>query len=69
VWESKSWEKHTVIKRIADYVIMKHLSLENKDLIHVVDQLDFCLLVNGQGSFNSLYIVLYSIYLLGLGLN
>jgi hypothetical protein len=50
-------------------VIMKHLSLENKDLIHVVDQLDFCLLVNGQGSFNSLYIVLYSIYLLGLGLN
>ncbi|GJN09003.1 hypothetical protein PR202_ga26968 [Eleusine coracana subsp. coracana] len=48
VWESKSWEKHTIIKRIADYVLMKHLSLENKDLIHVVDQLDFCLLVNGQ---------------------
>jgi hypothetical protein len=47
---------------------MKHLSLENKDLIHVVDQLDFCLLVNGQGSFDFFYIVLYSIYLFGLGL-
>ncbi|GJN30882.1 hypothetical protein PR202_gb19226 [Eleusine coracana subsp. coracana] len=53
VWESKSWEKHTIIKRIADYVLMKHLSLENKDLIHVVDQLDFCLLVNGQDPVSS----------------
>ncbi|XP_066359297.1 uncharacterized protein [Miscanthus floridulus] len=48
VWECQSWEKHTIIKRIADYVLMKHLSLQKDDLIHVVDQLDFCLLVDGQ---------------------
>jgi len=51
VWECQSWEKHTIIKRIADYVLMKHLSLQKDDLIHVVDQLDFCLLVDGQGKF------------------
>ncbi|KAG2615039.1 hypothetical protein PVAP13_3NG027500 [Panicum virgatum] len=48
VWECESWERHTIIKRIADYVLMKHLSLQKDDLIHVVDQLDFCLLVDGQ---------------------
>lgn len=51
VWESESWERHTIIKRIADYVLMKHLSLQKDDLTHVVDQLDFCLLVDGQGMF------------------
>ncbi|TVU51043.1 hypothetical protein EJB05_02447 [Eragrostis curvula] len=53
VWESEPWEKHTIIKRIADYVLMKHLSLENEDLTHVVDQLDFCLLVNGKDPISS----------------
>ncbi|TVU50990.1 hypothetical protein EJB05_02390 [Eragrostis curvula] len=53
VWESEPWEKHTIIKRIADYVLMKHLSLENEDLTHVVDQLDFCLLVNGKDPVSS----------------
>uniref|UniRef100_J3NBP4 Nucleolar protein 6 n=2 Tax=Oryza brachyantha TaxID=4533 RepID=J3NBP4_ORYBR len=48
VWESESWEKHTIIKRIADHVLIKHLVLQKEDLIHVVDQLDFCLLVGGQ---------------------
>jgi hypothetical protein len=51
VWESESWERHTIIKRITDYVLVKHLSLQKDDLIHVVDQLDFCLLVDGQGKF------------------
>lgn len=51
VWECQSWEKHTIIKRIADYVLVKHLSLQKDDLIHVVDQLDFSLLVDGQGKF------------------
>jgi U3 small nucleolar RNA-associated protein 22 len=53
VWESESWEKHTIIKKIADHVLTKHLSLQKEDLIHVVDQLDFCLLVGGQGKFLS----------------
>ena len=51
VWECESWERHTIIKRIADYVLMKHLALQKDDLIHIVDQLDFCLLVDGQGKF------------------
>ncbi|KAF0889199.1 hypothetical protein E2562_022458 [Oryza meyeriana var. granulata] len=53
VWESESWEKHTIIKRIADHVLIKHLSLQKEDLIHVVDQLDFCLLVGGQDPVSS----------------
>ncbi|RLN30373.1 nucleolar protein 6 isoform X2 [Panicum miliaceum] len=53
VWESESWERHAIIKRIADYVLMKHLSLQKDDLIHVVDQLDFCLLVDGQDPVSS----------------
>lgn len=53
VWECQSWEKHTIIKRIADYVLMKHLSLQKDDLIHVVDQLDFSLLVDGQDPVSS----------------
>ncbi|CAD6334079.1 unnamed protein product [Miscanthus lutarioriparius] len=53
VWECQSWEKHTIIKRIADYVLMKHLLLQKDDLIHVVDQLDFCLLVDGQDPVSS----------------
>ncbi|CAN6335656.1 unnamed protein product [Urochloa humidicola] len=53
VWECESWERHTIIKRIADYVLMKHLSLQKDDLIHVIDQLDFCLLVDGQDPISS----------------
>uniref|UniRef100_A0A0E0RE92 Uncharacterized protein n=1 Tax=Oryza rufipogon TaxID=4529 RepID=A0A0E0RE92_ORYRU len=53
VWESESWEKHTIIKKIADHVLTKHLSLQKEDLIHVVDQLDFCLLVGGQDPVSS----------------
>ncbi|CAN6330646.1 unnamed protein product [Urochloa humidicola] len=53
VWECESWERHTIIKRIADYVLIKHLSLQKDDLIHVVDQMDFCLLVDGQDPISS----------------
>ncbi|CAL4904049.1 unnamed protein product [Urochloa decumbens] len=53
VWECESWERHTIIKRIAGYVLMKHLSLQKDDLIHVVDQMDFCLLVDGQDPISS----------------
>ncbi|KAG8093698.1 hypothetical protein GUJ93_ZPchr0012g20382 [Zizania palustris] len=53
VWKSESWEKHTIIKKIVDHVLMKHLSLQKEDLIHAVDQLDFCLLVGGQDPASS----------------
>uniref|UniRef100_M8B632 Nucleolar protein 6 n=1 Tax=Aegilops tauschii TaxID=37682 RepID=M8B632_AEGTA len=53
VWETETWERHTIIKRIADYVLSKHLLLRQEDLTHVVDQLDFCLLVGGQDPVSS----------------
>ncbi|KAF7057819.1 hypothetical protein CFC21_064998 [Triticum aestivum] len=53
VWETETWERHTIIKRIADYVLTKHLLLQQEDLTHVVDQLDFCLLVGGQDPVSS----------------
>ncbi|CAM0950126.1 unnamed protein product [Alopecurus aequalis] len=53
VWEAETWEKHTIIKRISDYVLTKHLLLRKEDLIHVVDQLDFCLLVGGKDPVSS----------------
>ncbi|VAI29530.1 unnamed protein product [Triticum turgidum subsp. durum] len=53
VWETETWERHTIIKRIADYVLTKHLLLRQEDLTHVVDQLDFCLLVGGQDPVSS----------------
>ncbi|XP_042444358.1 nucleolar protein 6-like isoform X1 [Zingiber officinale] len=48
VWECEPWERHLIIKRICDYLISKHLLLSKEDIVHVVDQLDFCLQVNGK---------------------
>ncbi|PNT65398.1 hypothetical protein BRADI_4g41717v3 [Brachypodium distachyon] len=53
VWETEPWKRHTIVKRIADYVLTKHLLLQKEDLVHVVDQLDFCLLVAGQDPVSS----------------
>lgn len=38
-----------IIKRICDYLISNHLVLSEEDIVHVVDQLDFCLRDNGKG--------------------
>ncbi|XP_058112388.1 uncharacterized protein LOC131255639 isoform X1 [Magnolia sinica] len=43
VWECEQWEKHLIIKRITEYILSRHFSLSNEDMVHVVDQLDFCL--------------------------
>ncbi|XP_059457350.1 uncharacterized protein LOC132187164 [Corylus avellana] len=44
VWESEQWTKHLILKRIAEYVLLRHLSLSKENIVHIVDQLDFSLL-------------------------
>ena len=48
VWESKQWERPTIIKRITEYLLLRHLSLLERNIVHIVDQLDFSL-VHGVG--------------------
>ncbi|PON74894.1 Nrap protein [Parasponia andersonii] len=43
VWESKQWERHLVLKTIAEYVLTRHLSLPKENVANIVDQLDFSL--------------------------
>lgn len=52
VWESKPWERHTIIKRITEYLLSRHLSLSERNIVHIVDQLDFSL-VHGVGGKTS----------------
>ncbi|RDX99089.1 Nucleolar protein 6, partial [Mucuna pruriens] len=44
VWESDQWTRHLVLKRIAEHVLTRHLSLSKENIVVVVDQLDFSLL-------------------------
>ncbi|XP_022152358.1 nucleolar protein 6 [Momordica charantia] len=49
VWETDQWTRHLVLKRIAEYVLVRHLSPISKDhIMHAVDQIDFSLL-HGSG--------------------
>ncbi|MBA0686683.1 hypothetical protein Goari_014271, partial [Gossypium aridum] len=48
VWESKQGTRHLILKRIIEFLLGRHLSLSKKDIIPVVDQLDFCLLHDGK---------------------
>lgn len=43
VWESQQWERHLVLKKIAEHVLSRHLSLSKENIVVVVDQLDFSL--------------------------
>lgn len=43
VWKSEQWERHLIIKTIAEYVLIRHLSLLKENITHIVDQLDFSL--------------------------
>ncbi|KAK6922708.1 Nrap protein, domain 6, partial [Dillenia turbinata] len=45
VWECKQWERHLIIKRISEYVLLRHLSIPRENMMHVADQLDFSLLL------------------------
>ncbi|KAF9609709.1 hypothetical protein IFM89_018157 [Coptis chinensis] len=44
VWECGQWERHLIIKRITEYVLIRHLSISKDNMVHVADQLDFSLL-------------------------
>lgn len=54
VWESKQWERHTVIKRITEYLLLRHLALSERNIVHIVDQLDFSLVHGAGGKLASL---------------
>ncbi|GER49635.1 nucleolar protein [Striga asiatica] len=43
VWEHEEWEKHLIIKEIAEHALMRHLSLPKQNIVPIVDQLDFVL--------------------------
>ncbi|KAJ1388814.1 Zinc finger, GRF-type [Sesbania bispinosa] len=43
VWECEQWARHLVLKRIAEHVLSRHLSLSKENIVVVVDQLDFSL--------------------------
>ncbi|KAF5958281.1 hypothetical protein HYC85_005506 [Camellia sinensis] len=43
VWECKQWERHLIIKRISEHVLVRHLSLSKENITTIVDQLDFSL--------------------------
>ncbi|KAG2376103.1 uncharacterized protein HKW66_Vig0157430 [Vigna angularis] len=44
VWESEQWARYLILKRIAEHVLSRHLSLSMEDIVVVVDQLDFSLI-------------------------
>ncbi|GMI78326.1 hypothetical protein like AT1G63810 [Hibiscus trionum] len=44
VWESEQGSRHLILKRIVEFLLERHLSLSKKDIVSVVDQLDFSLL-------------------------
>ncbi|KAG8659917.1 nucleolar protein 6 isoform X2 [Manihot esculenta] len=44
VWECEQWAKHLILKRIIEFVLLRHFSLSKADILPVVDQLDFSLL-------------------------
>ncbi|XAR73269.1 hypothetical protein NMG60_11007182 [Bertholletia excelsa] len=44
VWECEQWERHLIIKRISEHVLVEHLSLPRENITIIVDQLDFSLL-------------------------
>ncbi|KAF7828859.1 nucleolar protein 6-like isoform X1 [Senna tora] len=44
VWETEQWTRHLVLKRVAEHVLSRHLSLSKENIMVAVDQLDFSLL-------------------------
>lgn len=50
VWESEQWKRHIILKRISEYVLLRHLSVSKENIMHIVDQLDFSLLYGAGGN-------------------
>ncbi|XP_038874530.1 nucleolar protein 6 [Benincasa hispida] len=45
VWETDQWTRHLILKRIVEYIFVRHLSpMSNNHIMHAVDQIDFSLL-------------------------
>ncbi|XP_059623649.1 uncharacterized protein LOC132266698 [Cornus florida] len=49
--ERERWKRHLIIKSITEHVLLRHLSLSKGNVMHIADQLDFCLL-HGTGDFS-----------------
>ncbi|WJX55563.1 hypothetical protein P8452_41325 [Trifolium repens] len=43
VWECQKWERHLILKKTAEHVLSRHLSLSKENIVVIVDQLDFSL--------------------------
>ncbi|XP_008790387.2 nucleolar protein 6 [Phoenix dactylifera] len=48
VWECEPWERHLIIKIIIEFILTKHFLLLKEDMVVIVDQLDFCLHLDGK---------------------
>ncbi|KAG1341877.1 putative Nrap protein, expressed [Cocos nucifera] len=48
LWECEPWERHLIIKMIIEYILTKHFLLLKEDVVVIVDQLDFCLHLDGK---------------------
>lgn len=55
VWESEQWARHLILKRIIEYVLLRHLSLSKENVVQIVDQLDFSLLHGAKGDTINCY--------------
>ncbi|XP_021908004.1 LOW QUALITY PROTEIN: nucleolar protein 6 [Carica papaya] len=44
VWETEQWSRHLILKKIVEYVLLRHLSLSKENIVQIVDQLDFSLI-------------------------
>ncbi|KAK9165520.1 hypothetical protein Scep_000711 [Stephania cephalantha] len=53
VWECEQWERHLIVKRILEYILLRYLSLSKENLVVVADQLDFGLLSGVKDSISS----------------
>ncbi|CAK7339575.1 unnamed protein product [Dovyalis caffra] len=43
LWESEQWRKHLILKRIVEYILLRHLAISKTSIEQTVDQLDFSL--------------------------
>uniref|UniRef100_A0A2P2LWG0 Uncharacterized protein MANES_02G094400 n=1 Tax=Rhizophora mucronata TaxID=61149 RepID=A0A2P2LWG0_RHIMU len=53
VWEIEQWKRHLILKRIIEHVLRRHLSMSTRNVIQIVDQLDFSLLHGVGGNLTS----------------
>lgn len=57
VWQCKPAKRYLIIKWVTEYVLKRHLSVTEEKIVHVVDQLDFSLVRDGEGTAVFLYVI------------